>query len=86
MPGFVFKSNSPTIGNGNLFPGLGQLRVSDRRIEKFALDLRNNQLTILPAEIGQLSNLTHLELGNNQLTILPAEIGQLSNLTHLVGL
>ncbi|MBK8965345.1 MAG: leucine-rich repeat domain-containing protein [Lewinellaceae bacterium] len=36
------------------------------------LDLGGNQLTNLPAEIGQLSNLTHLELGGNQLAILPA--------------
>ncbi|MEO0433938.1 MAG: leucine-rich repeat domain-containing protein, partial [Cyanobacteria bacterium J06656_5] len=37
----------------------------------------------LPAEIGQLSNLTSLDLRFNQLSSLPAEIGQLSNLTSL---
>ncbi|RCJ41185.1 hypothetical protein A6770_08860 [Nostoc minutum NIES-26] len=47
------------------------------------LDLYGEGLTILPAEIGQLSNLRELYLSNNQLTMLPAEIGQLSNLSRL---
>ena len=38
---------------------------------------------MLPAEIGQLTNLTQLSLGGNQLSVLPAEIGQLANLTQL---
>jgi Leucine-rich repeat (LRR) protein len=37
----------------------------------------------LPAEIGQLANLTTLYLSGNQLSELPAEITQLSNLTTL---
>ena len=37
----------------------------------------------LPAEIGQLTNLTYLHLDNNELKELPAEIGQLTNLTYL---
>jgi internalin A len=51
------------------------------------LDLRGNQLSDLPAEIGQLSNLSTLNLSMNQLSDLPAEITQLSNLTtlHLSG-
>jgi hypothetical protein len=44
-----------------------------------------NQLTTLPAEIGQLSNLSVLDLSGNQLTTLPAEIGQLSNLSSLTS-
>ncbi|MBW4499087.1 MAG: leucine-rich repeat domain-containing protein [Scytonema hyalinum WJT4-NPBG1] len=42
-----------------------------------------SQLVSLPAEIGNLTNLTSLDLSNNQLTSLPAEIGNLTNLTSL---
>ena len=38
----------------------------------------------IPAEIGELSNLTYLELSSNQLSgSIPAEIGKLSNLEEL---
>ena len=47
------------------------------------LDLRDNELTSLPAEIGQLTSLVGLWLGDNQLTSLPAEIGQLTSLEML---
>ncbi|MBD2500458.1 leucine-rich repeat domain-containing protein [Anabaena azotica] len=47
------------------------------------LDFSGKGLTKLPAEIGQLSNLSQLNLRDNQLTKLPAEIGQLSNLSQL---
>ena len=43
----------------------------------------HDQLTSLPAEIGQLVSLVELDLGGNQLTSLPAEIGQLTSLTEL---
>ena len=45
--------------------------------------LHANQLTSLPAEIGQLTSLEELDLGENQLTSLPAEIGQLTALEGL---
>ncbi|WP_017720442.1 leucine-rich repeat domain-containing protein [Kamptonema formosum] len=48
-----------------------------------SLDLSNNWLTKLPAEIGGLSKLTWLDLSGNQLTELPTEIGSLTNLTRL---
>jgi Leucine-rich repeat (LRR) protein len=47
------------------------------------LDLSDNQLMIMPAEIGKLVNLQNLYLENNQLMIMPAEIGKLVNLQYL---
>ena len=47
------------------------------------LDLYGNQLTSVPAEIGQLTSLEELYLGGNQLTSVPAEIGQLTSLEKL---
>ncbi|MCP4344129.1 MAG: TIR domain-containing protein, partial [Desulfobacterales bacterium] len=44
---------------------------------------RNNQLSQLPPEIGELKNLQSLTLRNNQLSQLPPEIGELKNLQSL---
>ena len=53
-----------------------------RRQQK-SLDLRNKQLTSLPPEIGQLTELENLDLSGNQLSTLPPEIGQLTGLLNL---
>jgi hypothetical protein len=45
--------------------------------------LWNNQLSSLPSEIGQLTNLQSLNWGGNQLSSLPAELWQLTNLQWL---
>ncbi|MEP0546713.1 MAG: Ig-like domain-containing protein [Rhodothermales bacterium] len=57
--------------------------VQDGRVVE--LNLLQNQLSgPIPAELGQLSNLTSLNLGINQLSgPIPAELGQLSNLVIL---
>ena len=47
------------------------------------LELGHNQLTSVPAEIGQLTSLETLHLNDNQLASLPAEIGQLTSLRKL---
>jgi internalin A len=47
------------------------------------LDLSSQYLASIPAEIGELANLSWLNLSSNQLTSLPAEIGQLKNLKNL---
>ena len=47
------------------------------------LRLGGNQLTALPPEIAELTNLGTLRLGGNQLTALPPEIGQLTILLEL---
>ena len=43
----------------------------------------DNELTALPPEIGNLTNLIELQVADNQLTSLPPEIGNLTNLTRL---
>jgi len=48
------------------------------------LYLESNQLSDLPAEIGNLTNVTWLHLSRNVLSNLPAEIGDLTNLTRLL--
>ena len=47
------------------------------------LNLSYNNLTQLPVEIGQLTQLTKLDLSNNNITHLPVEIGQLTQLATL---
>jgi hypothetical protein len=47
------------------------------------LHLNENQLTKLPATIGQLKNLETFYLSENNITILPPEIGQLTKLNYL---
>ena len=46
-------------------------------------DLSNRELTALPPEIAELTNLWELRLDGNRLTALPPEIGQLTSLGTL---
>ncbi|NEQ51880.1 MAG: GTP-binding protein [Leptolyngbya sp. SIO3F4] len=61
------------------------LKIIEKAVEGKAtkLDLSSSDLTELPAEIGQLTNLLELDLRDNQLSSLPIEIGQLTNLSVL---
>ena len=47
------------------------------------LHLANNNLQIIPLEIGNLKNLKHLNLKGNKLTKLPTTIVNLQNLEYL---
>ncbi len=63
------------------FPPLLHKEPFTRRLT--SLNLCGNQLTELPNEIWQLSNLTTLNLFDNQLRELPEAIGRLTSLTTL---
>ena len=62
---------------------LKEIAVRIPRVRYKWLWLDVNQLTSVPAEIGQLTSLTNLYLNRNQLTSVPAEIGRLTSLTKL---
>ena len=47
------------------------------------LDLSNQELTEIPVEVFQLTNLSLLGLAGNQILVIPPEIGQLTNLIEL---
>ncbi len=50
-------------------------------LEQLVLD--NNQIEVLPFEIGNLSKLTYLDLANNQISFLPSSVGKLKSLKQL---
>ena len=64
---------------------LGNLRLFGTQITDAGLKelVKRQQLTTLPSEIGQLTNLTGLSLHGVQFTTLPSEIGKLTKLTEL---
>ena len=47
------------------------------------LELKNNQLTEIPKELGNLTELETLILNGNKLTEIPKELGNLTNLKYL---
>lgn len=68
------------------FGGQGIRSISDALFNYQFLDklyFNHNKLVHIPAAIGRLRNLTHLDLSNNQLSELPPEIGMLVNLKSL---
>ena len=60
-----------------------QMTKDFKFVAECARECGNNQLTSVPAEIGQLMSLVELSLSGNQLTSLPAAIGQLTSLERL---
>lgn len=68
------------------FGGQGLRALSDALFNYTFLDklyLNFNKLTHLPAAIGRLGSLSHLDVSSNQLSDLPPEIGMLTNLKTL---
>jgi len=84
IPSSVFsKTNTETLDvSNNMLTGSIQGEI--RFLSKLkVLDASNNNMTGLPAEIGQLQNLEVLDVSNNQVTGLPNELGNLKNLKVL---
>ncbi len=50
------------------------------------LDLDESGISILPAEIGNLTELSYLDISGNKLSSLPTEIGKLSKLGNLYAI
>jgi len=50
------------------------------------LDLSGLNLSQVPVELGQLTNLQRLALSSNQLSQVPVELGQLTNLQQLTSI
>ena len=85
-PNNTFDSSWADLANGS------KCEVCDIPANKVACDengyivrlqIGNRNLSVLPPEIGDLVNLTHLYITNNQFQSLPAEIGNLVNLLDL---
>lgn len=84
IPMDVFSRSELTGLNlsDNRLTGAPQSQIGQLKNLK-TLDLSNNSLTGLPAELGQLSKLETLNVSNNQLTGLPMELGNLTQLRIL---
>lgn len=52
-------------------------------VEMVHLDIRNNNLCVIPSEIKNLTKLTNLNLANNKIRELPSEIQYLKQLMYL---
>lgn len=68
--------------SNNALTGAPQAEIRHLQALK-SLDLSDNKLTGLPAELGQLKNLQTLDVSNNALTGLPLELGNLTQLRLL---
>ena len=83
----ILDANPNNILNWDLdsTPNLEDLGgvVLNAQGEIILLNLSSKQITSIPTEIGQLSNLESLTLNSNQLTSIPLGITQLSNLEYL---
>ena len=51
--------------------------------EILSINLANNKLTSLPAEVREWKSATFIDLSNNQLTSLPAKVGEWKSATSI---
>ncbi|MEZ4637779.1 MAG: leucine-rich repeat domain-containing protein [Caldilineaceae bacterium] len=77
------KPERMAVSGGYVFVGGCWVWPAGRLLSLELLDVSYNELTALPAEVGDLVNLKTLNLSDNQLTSLPPEIGELSSLGYL---
>lgn len=68
--------NSLTSGNNNLAPIFGLAQLT-------ALNLRDNDISELGDQLGNLTNLAALNVSHNRLTSLPSSLSSLSSLSRL---
>ena len=78
LPTFVGTGFSGAGLAGALPPSLGDLGPSLTE-----LNLRYNDLTSLPTELGALTGLRNLDLQNNAITSVPSEIAALTGMRYL---
>ena len=58
-------------------------KIKNLSVSLKVLDLHDNNISLLPEEIGELENLTKLNLSHNKLTFLPINFFNLKNLRSL---
>jgi len=81
IPSYVFsRTDLERLDlSDNRLTGAPQAEI--RHLQRLTfLDLSGNDLTGLPAELGQLKQLEILDVSNNRLTGLPLELGNLTQL------
>jgi Leucine-rich repeat (LRR) protein len=82
LPEFLFnlpRIRTLTITNCNIQSLPSNINNSNLK----ELDLRKNNITVLPESIGNLTSLAYLDLSDNEIEILPESIGNLTKLGHL---
>jgi small GTP-binding protein len=79
------KATQPTNTGAQAMTNEELLKVIEKAKAHYVrwLNLREQLITALPPEIGQLTKIEILRLDNNHLTALPSEIIQLTKLTQL---
>lgn len=84
IPSYVFDKTNTEELNVSDNSLTGSIQGEIRHLSKLkVLNLSDNKMTGVPAEVGQLQYLEILDLSNNELTGLPNELANLKNLKIL---